>query len=546
MKNYITALICGISLSFSLPLFSQCLWRETVINFDKEEENKKSFLGVISYKDAEYTDLVFVKKKQKEEVVYETIRLDKELYTVEKFEEVEKDFGRDYFKGESYKTTIPEITTDMLGLSLVLESYEYRFKWDWIAGDYHVASRIRKKQSAVKIPPSAGTGNGSFIYLTHHIDPYKEEILVIGRNSIPKAERADPKHRLLIHRYNSELELISSSSLELVSPHISIFSERSYLDGDKFLMVLAPDSPNKSSASSSPLQYKLVIINEKGEPERVIDFFTSCHRWKINGIKVVEDEIIVYGLGEELVDKLAANAGKGIKPYSGGWWEFMEPAAYIQITTLKKDGTEVKNQTVPVADFQRVAQSIDKSPVSNLILNGKFDLIGLQKSKNGRIFLSGTAYVPRFYPRTYSDYFIVNIDSTGNLNQLFCMKNPERGFGVLKTSKTILGESYIYESPNDPDRLLWSLRYADKTGIGLGANSLMFQVKYTPVMYEIDAGSGAYKECTDRMENGFYLLGGFVNQDNIALPHVELSTPGEWLLLGNKNQNSLWVGKLVR
>ena len=65
-------------------------------------------------------------------------------------------------------------------------------------------------------------------------------------------------------------------------------------------------------------------------------------------------------------------------------------------------------------------------------------------------------------------------------------------------------------------------------------------------MYEIDASSGAYKECTDRLDKGFFLFGDFVNQDDIAMPHVELSTPGEWLLLGRKKQNSLWIGKLVR
>ena len=130
---------------------------------------------------------------------------------------------------------------------------------------------------------------------------------------------------------------------------------------------------------------------------------------------------------------------------------------------------------------------------------------------------------------------------------MFCMKNPESGYDFfLKTAQTYLGDSYIYESPNDPDRLLWTLRYAAKTGLILGKVSVRNTVKYTPVMYEIDARSGAYKECTDRLDKGFSLFGDFVNQDNVALPHVELNTPGEWLLLGRKKQNSVWVGKLVR
>jgi len=150
MKNYLVAGLCAISLSFSPPLFSQCLWRETVINFDKEEENKKNFLGVISYKDSEYTDLVFIKKKPKDEVVYETIRLDKELYTVEKFEEADKDFGKDVFKGISYVTTIPTVATEVLGFNVVLESYEFRFHWNWATGDYSSASPIQKKKDQGK------------------------------------------------------------------------------------------------------------------------------------------------------------------------------------------------------------------------------------------------------------------------------------------------------------------------------------------------------------------------------------------------------------
>jgi len=384
--------------------------------------------------------------------------------------------------------------------------------------------------------------------LTHTIDVDKQELLLVGNSTIPKKERDNPRYKTLIHRYNSELNLISSNSFELDHPHTVLFSGADYIDGKKFLMVLAPVSATKSSATvPNPDQYKLVIINEKGELERIIDFFTLCHRWKINGISVIEDEIIIYGIGEELVDKLGAADQKRRKSYIDGWATFVEPAAYIQIITLKKDGPEVKAQTIPVADFQLTAQSIDNSPVSPLILNGKFDLIGLQKSKNGRILLSGTAYIPRLYPRAYTDYFFVHIDSTGNLSQLFCTKNPEPGSGFfLKTAQTYLGDSYIYESPNDPDRLLWMLRYAAKTGLSLGGVSVRNTVKYTPVMYEIDARSGAYKECTDRLDKGFFLFGDFANQDNVALPHVELNTPGEWLLLGRKKQNSVWVGKLVR
>ena len=337
MKNYLIAGLCAISLSFSLPLFSQCLWRETVINFDKEEENKKNFLGVISYKDSEYTDLVFIKKKPKDEVVYETIRLDKELYTVEKFEEADKDFGKDHFKGISYVTTIPTVAPVALGFNVVLESYEFRFHWNWATGDYSSASPIKKKKTKVKIPSSAGKGKIGVQYLTHTIDVDKQELLLVGNSTIPKEERDNPRYKTLIHRYNSNLDLISSSSFELDHPYTVLFSGADYIDGKKFLMVLAPVSATKSSAIvPNPDQYKLVIINEKGELERIIDFSTLCHRWKINGISVIEDEIIIYGIGEELVDKLGAADQKRRKSYTDGWATFVEPAAYIQIITLKK------------------------------------------------------------------------------------------------------------------------------------------------------------------------------------------------------------------
>lgn len=557
MKNYITAFICAISLSFSLPLFSQCLWRETVINFDKEEENKKSFLGVISYKDAEYTDLVFIKKKQKDEVVYETIRLDKELYTVEKFEEADKDFGKDVYKGETHTRTIPMLKTDILGISLIIESIELRYKWDWLSGDYSLVLQKKKKQTPVKTDASTTGAANSMQYLTQGIDSDKEELFLVLNKPIPKNERDNPRYKTFIHKYNSELEQTGADFFELDHEHTLIYSGFHNLDGAKFVMVMAPQVSTifASKIPHNPDQYKLIIIDENGKVEKILDFFTSCHRWKINGISFFEDEIILYGVGEQLIGK-ENTAGKPQKyTYYDSWEESIKPA-HIQIITVKKDGASAKTQVIPIADFKHIAQSIDKYSVSSLILEGKFDLQRLQKNKNGRIFLTGVAYNPYFYPRAFSNYFILNIDPAGQLRHLFCMRNPQVGAGPLNAAKSYPGESYVYESPNNPDQILWTLRYVDKVDFisNLAINVSELRIgevtrsikRYTPVMYEIDASSGAYKECTDRLDKGFFLFGDFVNQDDIAMPHVELSTPGEWLLLGRKKQNSLWIGKLVR
>jgi len=557
MKNYITAFICAISLSFSLPLFSQCLWRETVINFDKEEENKKNFLGVISYKDAEYTDLVFVKKKQKDEVVYETIRLDKELYTVEKFEEAEKDFGRDVFKGATLTKNIPMLNTDVLGVNLFIESVELRYKWDWETGGYNFVLQNKKKRTLVKTDASATNAATSMQYLTQFIDSDKEELLLVLSKPIPKDERDNPRYKTFINKYNSELEQIGSSFFELNHYHTLIYSGFHYLDGAKFVMVMAPQVPQKLALKTphNPDQYKMIIIDENGEVEKILDFYTSCHRWKINGISFFDDEIILYGIGERLIGQEDAAGKTRRNIYYANWEESIQPA-HIQIITVKKDGSSSKTQVIPIADFKHSAQSVDKFPVASLILEGKFDLQILQKNKNGRIFLTGVAYNPYFYPRAFSNYFVLNIDPAGQLRHLYCMRNPEVTSSLISTAKSYPGESYIYESPNDPDQILWTLRYVDKvdyvSNLAINVSALRIgevtrRIKqYTPVMYEIDARSGAYKECTDRLDKGFFLFGDFVNQDNIALPHVELSTPGEWLLLGRKKQNSVWVGKLVR
>lgn len=574
MKNLIVIFACAAGLAYCLPAFGQCLSREAVIAFNKGEENTRHFLGVITYKDSEFTDLVFIKKKGEAKAVYETIRVDEDLYTVEKFEEDDKDFAKDVFHGLAYKEvslSVNSVTSWTLITSnftwTEVKKHERTYVWNWDSGSYTLSEEVQKeglKGNSIFSPP--GTNN-LFVLVGHHFDSDRQELILVGK-SVDKQEFKSPVNKAgtyYIVRYNINLEIISTQTFEIEYSHGVVFSDVYQLEDDKLVLVLAPQLPHKKHKyhNPAPFRYKLLIINSNGELERQIDFHNPCFNWKIHGLEFVEDEIIIYGAGE----KLNGSTGSGeipvsvstSKEFQGEWRRtlYTQPNDYIQLCRIQADGSSYKNVLIPTEDIKAVAKPLDSHKVGGQILSGHSIFLSAQKGQNGQIFLTGTVRDPLVEPGGYTDYFFLRIDSTDKLTHLYSMSNPEyTSMPVfnLNTRKfraqVYPGQSYVYEAPNNPDSLLWVHRNVHKVKYETNGFSFLSAKKaivlYKPFMFEIDLRTSGFSACQDRLDKDFFLYGNFLGSNGSPVPHVVLEKPGEWLLLGKNKQDNIWLGKLAR
>lgn len=565
MKNIALLLSCAVSFAICMPGFGQCLWRENTLMYSKEDENVKNFLGVISYKDADYTDLVFVKKKPGDQIVYETIRLDEELFVVDKFEEADKDFGTDYFKGPQYKTTDLRAGLYDYARMTMLRSVEEEYKWNWQSGSYDIVRQVETKQLVWHaVFPGSGKKR-PFYHMADYYDEDTQELTLIGKTTNYKTEKTNPKHSVYILKYNKELELISTKTIEFDYSHSVEFSAIDNLDGDKIVLVLAPKLPSRfvKIPDPEPFKYKLFVIDPDGEIVKRHDFHPPCLRWKIHGVTFLENEIAVYGMGDKLLDGASFAAPGNVADLQKESEQTFKPN-YIVVGRIKEDGSSFSTMVTPVESIKPIAKATDNNIIEPLIFNGKLGFQELKIGANGQIYLTGVAFLPNVQPITYSSYFFLSIDPDGKLSNFYCMRNPQMSsviIGIDRTggAKHYPGESYVYESPGDPNSLLWVVKFVNKVNYQrsklshLGISALFMDnvsyrptSLYKPVMFEIDARSGDFKECKDRLEKDFHLYGSFLNQSGEYLPHVKLKKPGEWLLLGRNKENSIWVGKLVR
>jgi hypothetical protein len=562
MKNIALLLSCAVSFAICMPVFGQCLWRENTLMYSKEDENVKNFLGVISYKDADFTDLVFVKKKPGDQIVYETIRLDEELFVVDKFEEAEKDFATDYFKGPHYKTTVQRAGLYDYARMTILQSVEEEYKWNWKSGSYDLVRQVETKKLVWHaVFPGSGKKQ-PFYHMADYYDEDTQELTLIGKITGSKTEKTNPKHSVYILKYNKELELISTKTIEFDYSYSVEFSAIDNLDGDKIVLVLAPKLPSRfvKISNPEPFKYKLFVIDPDGKIVKQHDFQTPCLRWSIHGVTFLENEIAVYGMGDKLLDGALSAASGNAAVLQKESEQTFKPN-YMVVGRLKEDGSSFSTTVTPTESIKHIAKATDNNIIEPLIFNGKLGFQELKIGANGQIYLTGMAFLPNIQPITYSSYFFLSIDPDGKLSNFYCMRNPQMGSGITTGgAKHYPGESYVYESPDDPNTLLWVVRFVNRVNYratnykSLGIALLMSNVSishrptslYKPVMFEIDARSGDFKECKDRLEKDFHLYGSFLNQSGEYLPHVKLKKPGEWLLVGKNKENSIWVGKLVR
>jgi hypothetical protein len=331
------------------------------------------------------------------------------------------------FRNEEVETVVGVTAEPNMMGNLVFKRKEITNYWSWFSGGYKT-----KVEVTDKLKPKGEDGK-KFFYRAHFDNDENGEVLALVSPKYGGANYNKMQEEYSILRVNTDLDIVSTTSIKFDNPQWNIFSGRFTIPGTSdedlyngdYVAIFAPfDGSGVKNAAPNAKEYTYVRISPKGEIVEQVKFETKSSRWQIDGVYDKDGVVTIYGAGFRI--KKPGDAYGNLKNYNPA--EDVKGFDNFQLVGLK--GGKVTYVTAPnleematktvAPEGQKKAKEYD---------GGRLQVTGLETAGNGDILVMAQMVNKNFKSKqfVYKDFMVLHFNGTGELKKLYSIDSPAKG-----------------------------------------------------------------------------------------------------------------------
>lgn len=405
------------------------------------ELSKKSAKGVlksVTFENDKYT-LIYVTKATEQKVKFETYEFDKDFNFINMTpEELANDVARKRLsKGkkietpETYTRVFAKAGANMLG-TLVIETWERTYRWDWGYGGY-----LYTEKQLDKIKPKGEEGakyqllssftdgaTGDMICLVMYKPSAYGKDGKVGEMDAPdykllrisKADGSITKEKIIDNQYSYQIALTRTFS----SPNPEN-EEEDLVTGCGF--VFAPVEQPKAwkqfeNPKNNEFMYMEVSSNLDIEVKKAFEVTNA--QWRIDElVRDANNNVYLFGPALEAKNK-----------HMGYTMAVETKFKAVQLAKLNKSGEKQYCTFTDLATFEKTAMKPASQKKSPEYTGKKFKILDYDMSPNGDLLVTGQNFETGKITK-YTDVMVFHFDKDGNL---------KANYGIDKLTKSDAGE----------------------------------------------------------------------------------------------------------